>query len=237
MGRKSSFTIEEKLDAIHDYVNGKKSAAMTAQEIGCDEWTIKAWVRRYHLYGESAFIDRPRNNSYSKEFKQMVVEEYMAGLGSSEDLALKYNIPSGRTVRSWISLYNSHGEQKDYRPKGEVYMAKARKTTLQERIDIVNHCLANDKQYKLTAEKFQISYTQAYQWVNKFIEQGEEGLLDKRGKRKQEETLSEIEKLQRENRRLKHQLEMKEREYILLKKVDEIERRLYSQKAKKNRNT
>lgn len=237
MGRRSKFSSEEKLDAVHEYIDGKKSIAMIVQELGCDRKTFSIWVKKYHKYGESVFLDRPRNNSYSKEFKLMVVEEYLAGLGSFESLALKYDIPSRRIILSWVSLYNSHGEQKDYRPKGEVYMAKSRKTTIQERIEIVNHCLANDKQYKLTAEKFQISYTQAYQWVNKFIEQGEEGLLDKRGKRKLEDSLSEFEKLQRENKRLKHQLEMKERENILLKKVEEIERRLYSQRANKNRNT
>ena len=237
MGRRSTFTLEEKLNAIYDYIEGKNSATIIALEIGCDVNTLCKWVNRYRAVGESAFLNRPKNNSYTKEFKQMIVDEYLAGGCSCEILAIKYDIPSGETIRKWIILYNSHGEQKDYNPKGEVYMAKARKTTLQERIDIVNHCMANNKQYKLTAEKFQISYNQAYQWVNKFVEQGEEGLLDNRGKRKAEDTLSETEKLQQEVKRLKHQLEMKERESILLKKVREIEGRLYSQKANKNQNT
>ena len=50
-------------------------------------------------------------------------------------------------------------------------------------------------------------------------------------------SLSETEKLQRENPLLKHRLELQERENILLKKVKEIERRRYSPKGNKKGNT
>jgi len=42
-------------------------------------------------------------------------------------LALKYDIPSSRLLRSWISKYNRHEELKDYDPKGDVYMVKSKK--------------------------------------------------------------------------------------------------------------
>ena len=47
--------------------------------------------------------------------------------------------------------------------------------------------------------------------------------------------LTELEKLQRENERLKRQLEDKERENIILKKLQEVERRRYSPKGNRNR--
>ena len=233
---KSKFSIETKLYAVLDYIEGKKSIANIAQELDCGLTVIKIWIRKYRHNGESGLLNPIKNNSYSKIFKEMVVKEYLAGVGSLTDLALKYDIPSPKTLLTWVSLYNSHVEQKNYYPKGEVYMAQSRKTTFEERIEIVNYCLENDNQYKLAAEKYNVSYTQVYQWVNKFIGSGEEGLLDKRGRRKLESQLSEIEQLQRENKRLKHQLQMQERENILLKKVDEIERRQYSQRANWKRN-
>lgn len=236
MGRKNKFIADEKIEAINNYINGKRSALQIANDMGIHVCTLRTWAMKYNQFGATIFSDKPKNKSYSKELKITIAKEYLAGIGSMNDLALKYAILSRSTILKWISLYNCHEELKDYNPKGEIYMAKSRKTTLQERIDIVNYCLANDKQYKLTAEKFQVSYTQAYQWVNKFIEQGEEGLLDQRGKRKQENQLSDLEKLQRENKQLKHKLAMKEKENILLKKVKEFERRLYSQEANKNRN-
>ena len=97
-------------------------------------------------------------------------------------------------------------------------MTKGRKTTLDERQEIVAYCLEHDSEYKLAAEHFNVSYAQVYQWVKKYEEKGKIGLQDKRGKRKQDDELSEIEKLQRENSLLKHRLELQERENILLKK-------------------
>lgn len=42
-------------------------------------------------------------------------------------------------------------------------------------------------------------YVQVYQWIQKYDEQGETGLQDKRGKHKSDDELTEIGKLQREN--------------------------------------
>ena len=66
---------------------------------------------------------------------------------------------------------------------------------------------------------------------------GQEGLKDNRGRRKADEELSELEKLRRENLRLKHQLEDERRAVELLKKVQEFEGRRYSEKGNKNPNT
>lgn len=54
-----------------------------------------------------------------------------------------------------------------------------------------------------------MSYTQVYQWTNKYLELGEEGLQDSRGKHKMDEEVDEIELLRRKVARLEKQLEMK----------------------------
>ena len=64
-----------------------------------------------------------------------------------------------------------------------------------------------------------------YSWVKKYDAQGVEGLYDRRGRNKPVDELTELEKLQAENRMLKAQLEYKELENMFLKKVEEIERR------------
>ncbi len=46
-------------------------------------------------------------------------------------------------------MYNSGIEIKDYNPKGEDYTMKARKTTLNERIDIVQNCLNLGNDYRI----------------------------------------------------------------------------------------
>ena len=58
----------------------------------------------------------------------------------------------------------------------------------------------------------------------KFKEIGELGLEDKRGHHKNDAEIDELERLRRENLRLKRQLEEKDRVCELLKKVMEFER-------------
>ena len=238
MGRKSKYTIEEKIQAVIDYKNGVRRKAQICNDLGLHKSgaDLYIWVSIYDKYGEEGFIHKGKNKSYTKEFKEMVVREYLDGKGSSNDLSIKYDIPSHSTLLKWLNSYNSHEELKDYNPKGEIYMTKSRKTTFEERIEIVQYCLDHEKEYKLAAEAFNVSYAQVYQCVKKYLELGEEGLKDNRGKRKEEFQLSELEKLRRENERLKRQLELKERESIILKKLKEVERRRYSPKASKNRN-
>ena len=104
-------------------------------------------------------------------------------------------------------------------------MTKGRKTTLDERIEIVSHCIANGKDYGLTMEKFGVSYQQIYSWVRKYEQQGVDGLVDRRGKRKPLEAMSEVERLRAENQMLKAEIKQKEMENAILKKLQEIERR------------
>ena len=84
---------------------------------------------------------------------------------------------------------------------------------------------------------FDISYTQVYQWVKKYLTSGKEGLINRRGQHKTEEELSETEKLERRVKILERQLKEMEMENELLKKVQEIERRRYSPNQKTKRNT
>lgn len=100
-----------------------------------------------------------------------------------------------------------------------------RKTTKEERIDIVEYCLEHERNYKDTAARFGVSYSQVYDWVKKYEDKGEDGLKDNRGKRKTDEELNEMERLRRENLRLKRLLEEEKRTVELLKKVRELERK------------
>ncbi|MCF0114727.1 MAG: transposase [Erysipelotrichaceae bacterium] len=237
MGRKLKFPSEVKIEICDLYLEGKYSRGELAEKYGFYEDTIYKWVHRYQKEGETAFQERSHNQKYTKEFKTEVVEAYLNGEGSIDFLAVRYGIPSLETVRRWIAKYNNHEELKDYDPKPEVYMAeKHRKTTLEERITIVEYCIEHNKNYKDTAEKYDVSYTQVYKWVKKYLESGEEGLVDNRGKRKPEEELSEVEALKRKISLQNKLIEEKNMEIEVLKKVQEIERRRSSPRQGTKRN-
>ena len=104
-------------------------------------------------------------------------------------------------------------------------MAEARrKTTIKERKEIVNYCIEHGRDYKNTASLYNVSYSQVYTWVRKYDRDGEEGLTDKRGRHKTDDEVDELERLRRDNLRLKRQLEEKDMVVELLKKVREFER-------------
>ena len=104
-------------------------------------------------------------------------------------------------------------------------MTKGRNTTYEERIEIVSYCIENGNDYTATIEKYNVSYQQIYSWVRKYKEKGVEGLVDKRGNRKPESEMTELEKLRAENRMLEAQNRRLEWECAVLKKLEEIERR------------
>lgn len=226
MPRKSKYSIEQRVQACKDYQSGARSLEEICITLGTPrKKTIMEWSEKYKKYGVTAFQNHSGNKSYTKDFKLRVVEEYIAGLGSLQALTIKYDIFSTKQLRNWISLYNANRELKDYCPKREVYMAEARrKTTIEERKEIVEYCLNHKRNYKDTAAKYDVSYSQVYSWMKKYDAGGENALSDKRGHHKTDNEVDELERLRRENVRLKRQLEEKDMLTELLKKVREFER-------------
>ena len=237
MGRKSQYSKELKLSIVKRYLDGKESALILANELNSNPNVIRKWVKKYQVLGESTFDVSTSNTAYAKEFKQQVVLAYLNGEGSYLDLSIKYDVPSSETVRNWVKDYNSHIELKDYIPGGEdIYMAKSRKVSKEERIEIVKHCLEHDCDYKTTAKVYETTYANVFNWVKKYKEKGEDGLGDKRGRHKTDEEVDETEKLRRELKRMQHERDMALLEVKLLKKLDEIERRRSIEQANMKRN-
>ena len=224
MSRKKRFTPYEKEQACLDYINGNRSRSEICNFLHISTRTIQDWATIYKKHGILGLSKKTKNRSYSKEFKMELVKKYISGEASSVDLAHQYDISSG-LLRNWIRRYNANIELKDYNPKQEVYMAKARrKTTIDERKEIVNYCIEHNRNYKETAALYNVSYSQVYSWMKKYDSDGEEGLIDKRGRHKLDDEVDELERLRRENVRLKRQLEEKDMAVELLKKVKEFGR-------------
>ncbi len=104
-------------------------------------------------------------------------------------------------------------------------MPKGRKTDLNERIQIVLFCLKNDNNYQLTADTYQVSYQQVYQWVKKYDASDETSLQDNRGRNKVEHERTMEEQLKIEMQQLERENERLRTENALLKKLEELEGR------------
>ena len=221
---KSPHTPEFRAMISQEYLNGSGSYNDLAAKYGVGQTILRHWVAKYRIYGIEAFRNKVGNVSYSSEFKTMCVEAVLSGEGSIDDIVANYIISSREVLRIWIIRYNANRELKDYCPEREVYMADARrKTSLKERKEITEYCIAHGKDYKGTAALYDVSYSQVYTWVKKYLADGETGLIDRRGHHKTDNEVDELERLRRENLRLKLQLEDERRTIEILKKVKEFE--------------
>lgn len=208
MGRKAKFSQEKKLEIVKAYLEGKASSLDLSRLYGCNASTVRSWVEKYQVLGEDALRESSRNQSYTSEFKQIVAEEYLKGDISLRALAVKHNIRNNKQIQDWIKRYNGHEELKSYkRTDGGVDMAKGRKTTYEERIEIVEYCMKNGKDYTAAATKYEVSYHQVYDWVKKYNKGGVVSLKDNRGKGKDIENMDETERLAAENRLLRAKVE------------------------------
>lgn len=166
---------------------------------------------------------RRKNKKYSKELKMQAVQDYLSGGGSLREICKKHEIKDKHSLTDWIMWYNGHKEIKERSSaKGEIYMTKGRKTTQEERAEIVAFCIEHGKNYGLTVETYNISYQQIYAWVRKYEEKGVEGLSDRRGKAKPESELTEEDRLRQENKILQAKIKDQEMEIALLKKLREL---------------
>ena len=222
----SKFSKEEKMNAVKRRLEGKESYASIAGSIGAGETTIQTWVLNYEAMGEDAFI-RSSNRHYTLEEKNEAVRFYLEGKGSLSATCKKFKIPSAGTLRRWIKVYNDCELKASPAGGKRTVMIKGRKTTLEERIAIVENHIKSGSTYDETAQKYNVSYQQIYQWHHKYMDKGVDGLKDGRGRARTEEEMSELEKLKAENRLLKAELENRKLENLFLKKVKEIERRRF----------
>ncbi|UWG95470.1 helix-turn-helix domain-containing protein [Dehalobacter sp. DCM] len=214
----------EKLTAVLRYLDGKTSQNQIARDLNVSLASVQQWIFNYESMGADVFLMKG-TKKYTKVLKIQAVEDYLAGLGSQTDICKKYGIRSKGKLQRWIKQYNGHEELRSSGTGGSTIMTKGRKTTFDERVEIVRYCIAHDHNYAETSEKHQVSYQQVRNYTVKYEVYGVEALRDNRGKRKSQDKMSELEKLRAENKILRAEKEQAEMEASFLKKLEGIERR------------
>jgi transposase-like protein len=232
LSRKSIFTAPEKLKICKSLEQGA-SISQLARSLGVGLTTLEKWRKEYQYYGEEAFERPTGNRSYSKEFKEQVVLEYYRDGPSLSELAGKYQI-SYSVIASWVETWDNGVNLSDYHINPGVYAMASRKTTPQERTEIVQWVLDHDLNYTAAAEQFQIKYATIYRWTKQFLKEGDAGLDKKIGRKPNQavdpESLSETERLKWELEVLKRKNYRLELENQVLKKKEELENRRHTRK-------
>ncbi len=224
MSRKSKIAPEDKIKAVEDILTGKRGVSEIARTLQVQHRSVLDWQAIYKAHGPSGLLDQKTNQVYSTETKLSAVNDYLNGLGSQSDIVKKYHMRSRSQLRCWVKQYNTHGELKSRESGGGSYMRKARNTTPEERLEIVQECIANNKNYGAAALKYNCSYQQVRNWVLRYEKMGVAGLEDRRWRRAgsmpsrtpEEELRDKIAELERKNKEL-------QMENDVLKKVRELE--------------
>ena len=227
MSRKNKIDPALKVELVEKYLRdeiGIYEAARLAGMSGKTAAPVRRWVNIYENEGPSGLLEQKKNRCYSAKTKLEAVNAYLNGEGTELEISKRFGLRSDSQLRKWVEVYNAHGEIKCRRSGGGSYMSKTRQTTPEERLEIVQDCLANDKNYGAMALKYNCSYQQVRNWVKRYEEMGSAGLEDRRGRRAgtqparthEEEMRDKIAELERRNRDL-------QMENDLLKKVRELE--------------
>ena len=219
----SKISYEIKAKAIEEIEKGKETTYSIAKKLEISDVSVRKWIMKYKSQGMESLKNNHTNKKYSKELKTQAVKAYISGKGSQYEICKEYKINSPTQLQRWIKWYNSCKDFKERSSaEGEIYMTKGRKTTQEERVEIVAFCIEHGKDYGLTVEMYKVSYQQIYSWVKKYEEKGVDGLTDRRGKAKPESELTDSERLRQENKILQAKIKDQEMEIALLKKLREL---------------
>lgn len=234
---KIKFDLETKIKACKEYEKGNKSFVEIGEEINAGDTTVSYWYAKYKEKCTDSLKAKTSKGSFSKEFKMNIIEEYLTGNHTYQQLGHKYDI-SHSTVSKWVNMWYNGIELKDTKQKREDNSMK----TYKERIEIVKWVLNNDKNYKKAAEKYNLNYALIYKWTQTFLKEGEEGLkYKKRGPKFKTKIdpgkLTDTEKLKYELEKEKELRKRLELELEILKKKEAVEKELYTQNYVKKLNT
>lgn len=217
----SKFTAEQKYKFIEEFTASglSKYRFERIHSIGND--VLNSWIEQYNRLGMAGLSEPTKKAKYSKELKLAAVTAYLdGGLPVSEVLA-QFNIRSRSQLKKWVRDYNGNKDMVDT-PSSRRVPDMARKTTYEERVEIVEYALAHNRNYSETAEKFDVSYQQVYLWVKKVDADGFPALVDRRGRTKSADEMSDLDKANLRIRQLEAQLKSKEMEVAFAKKLKEI---------------
>ncbi|SMF83566.1 Transposase and inactivated derivatives [Paenibacillus uliginis N3/975] len=226
MSKRNSISFDVKLRIVERCLQHETTPSYEAKQLGVDKNTVKDWIRKYKVDGYEGLKKSRGHKAYSKKLKLAAIRDVLSGNHSIREATKKYHISSISVLMGWISKYTCRKEIKPTRKgKGLSRMNKGRKTTFEERIEIAQYTIANDLDYQKSIEKYNVSYTQVYSWVQKYKSGSEESLKDNRGRKKPVEELDDHERLKLRIKELEARNEYLEMENALAKKLAEIKRR------------
>lgn len=105
----AKYSYEFKMNVVREYLKGEGGYESLAKRHGVDHKMIQRWVNAYKIIGEAGLKRSRKNKEYSFEFKMHVVELYLEGEFSYQQLALQLGMNNPSLIARWVSEYRTAG--------------------------------------------------------------------------------------------------------------------------------
>lgn len=190
---KSKYTTTFKLKIIQEYI---VSGCMQKEiEIKYDlkKGTLSNWFKQFiNEIGDESLCLRPKKRTFSKEFKQRVLKEYIDEECKCKTLMKKYDIPSRSDISKWYMDYvRKVGDYSKIAPKRGNY-------SFEYKMRVVKLYLEGNFSYQSLADYLNMSDRSTIRlWVIKFLRYGTSALKPKVKRKDDKEWLNP--KVKKEN--------------------------------------
>jgi Transposase and inactivated derivatives len=224
---RTKYTAAQKLDIILGLAKTDLSKSAYLKSYGVHPGSFTRWQEFYKQDGLAGLEERTNRTRYSSELKQKAVTAYLNKEGSLNAIRKRFGLRSTKQLRTWIKKfrYNETNNSLTATPSRKQVRTMPKKTTFEERIEVVEYVVKHKHSYTEAAEHFQVSYQQARSWVLKAKNGGYEALVDNRGHHKDEAELTDLDKANLRIRQLEAELKDKELVEQFVKKLLELQRK------------
>ena len=107
----AKYSFDFKLMVVSEYISGQGGIAHLSKRHGVHHSVIERWILYYKKYGEKGLKRSRKQRSYSFEFKLHVVELYLTGELSYQELALQAGMTNPSPVVRWVMDYRAAGPE------------------------------------------------------------------------------------------------------------------------------
>ena len=105
---KYSFELKQKV--VQEYLAGEGSYIFLSKKYGIsDDANLKRWVAAYKAFGTEGLMPSCKNEIYSFDFKQHVVQSYLATGTTFQELALRVGINNPSLLSRWVRDFKNAG--------------------------------------------------------------------------------------------------------------------------------
>ena len=105
----AKYSTEFKRKVVMEYLAGLAGYDALAKIHGVSYSQVRRWVINYRHFGEKSLERCERGQDYAFEFKLHVVELYLTGKYSYQDLALRFDMRTPSQIAKWVMDYRTAG--------------------------------------------------------------------------------------------------------------------------------